>query len=830
MKQTKIYLFMLLFTSVLQAQYCEPEMIASTGSYLKYLKVSSVIEGTGDVINHISDNIGYENLTSSSAELESEKIYIFNFGVGNPAATTTKRIHVWIDKNGDGDFTDSGEEIFSWTGANTSEDLKFTKSIGVVTTEGDTRMRIAMRSSNGAIDPIAPCDVLTDGEMEDYTFIITEGEPPIALLNAEVTQDLFISSKTSFDIDGKPHTYRIPSLVTTNRGILLAISDARLHNSGDVPNNSNIVLRRSTDNGTTWGAEIPVVSSHSGDACTVVDKTTGRIFIFYAYSLYKNIFQSDGDSNSANCLKSRYVYSDDEGVTWSEPVDLTADLYKSGDNSYWASAGTGIQLRDNTLVIPIAIVRSGVIYGGILYSTDHGATWNRSETNSFSNFDENTIVELNDGRIMVNARNHYGKGTRLVTYTSDLGATWEQYTFDNALIDPINQGNIARYTSTLDGYDKNRILFSNAGSTSGRVDGTVRISYDEGQTWAYSKKYQSGSSAYSCLTILPNGQIGVLYEAEGYSKIIFKRFNLEDLTDDNDAFNCPDITNSNQSDFDNDGISDSCDDDDDNDGILDVYDNCPKTDLGQNVDGSGCPTNVSLPLNNFSIQTTGESCRNSEDGKISIVAVETYNYTATVTINGTISTYDFTDDLEIDFLKSGTYNVCISVAEMVGYSRCYDLVITEPIDLVVLSKIDPAKKNVTFKMSFGKQYSIDINGVKFNTTDSEITLDLVNGENTIVITTDKECQGVFEKIILLSDDIVVYPNPVKDEFFINLGNDPSKTVSVSVFSISGRLIMTKVLPVKYGSVVIDASYLTAGVYNVKIKTDTNQRNFKIVKR
>ena len=230
------------------------------------------------------------------------------------------------------------------------------------------------------------------------------------------------------------------------------------------------------------------------------------------------------------------MFSDDDGVTWSTPIDSTADLYKSGDNSYWASGGNGIQLRNGTLVIPIAVVRSGTIYGGLLYSEDTGETWNRSETNSYDRFDENTIVELNDGRIMVNARNHYDNGTRLITYTSDLGTTWESYSFDSTLIDPICQGNILRYTSTLDGFEKDRILFSNPGSTSARVDGTLRISYDEGQSWAHSKLYQTGDSNYSCITILPDGKIGVFYEVN-HSLLRFKRFSLEDLTDNTDTYN-----------------------------------------------------------------------------------------------------------------------------------------------------------------------------------------------------------------------------------------------------------------------------------------------------
>lgn len=810
--------------------YCEPEAVASTASYLNYLKLSSTSASNADLLDQATENTGYEHVDASTVELFSEGSYTFNFGIANATATTYKRVHVWIDKNGDGDFYDAGEEIFSWTGANTSSDLKFSnKAIGAITAEGTTRMRIAMRSSNSPIDPIAPCDVFNDGEVEDYTFTYKATEK-LSLLTPEISHDLFISSKTTYATDGKPHTYRIPSLVTTTEGSLLAIADARLNNSADVPGRIDLYVRRSTDNGDTWSDNIIINTQHGGDACTVVDRTTGRIFIFYAYSERKNIFGSNGDPDSPDTLRSQYVYSDDDGLSWSEPVDLTAALYKPGDNSYWASGGNGIQLRNGTLVIPIAVVRSGVIYGGIIYSEDHGETWQRSETNSYSKFDENTLVELNDGSIMVNARNHYGTQTRLITHTSDLGKTWTPYTFDATLIDPINQGNILRYTSTIDGYDKDRILFSNAANRSSRVDGALRISYDEGKTWAYSKMYQPGSSAYSCLTILPDGKIGVLYETENYSKIRFKRFTLEELTDGTDSYTCPDPTNEYQSDFDGDGIADVCDDDDDNDGVLDVHDKCPETDPSETVDADGCPIRTLLPLDNFLIQTTSESCRNSNNGKITITASQAYSYTATIVGAETNGTYQFTNETEIIGLPSGNYEVCITLEEIPGYIQCYDLRINTPEALNVQSTVDRSAKSIALKMSKANQYNIDVNGIKFNTSNPEMDLPLKEGLNTIKISTDKDCQGVFEKVIFVSTDIIVYPNPVKDRMYIQLSNDDtSNSVTINLYSNTGVLLITETSPVQSGIAIINVNNLKAGIYTMKIKTKANKKNIKIIK-
>lgn len=515
-----------------EQEKCSFSMKSSITSYINYFKINN-----GSVLNHSSSNIGYERIENSNATLYSQRTYKFNFGIGNPEKGAYKRIHIWVDKNNDGDFYDLGEEIYNWTGPNTTTDLQFSnRPIGELT-NGATTMRISMRSSNNTISKIDPCENFIDGEIEDYSIITSkDSSEQLKTMDPEVSIDLFTGSGTTFDTDGIPHTFRIPSLITSNNGTLLAFADGRLNNHLDVPNRIDFYLRRSNDNGTTWGEPIVISKTeYGGDACVVVDRTTGRIFLFYAYSKFKNIFASNGNHLSEDCLRSRYIYSDDDGLTWSDPVDLTANLYKPGDNSYWASAGTGIQLRNGTLVIPIAIVRGNTIYGGLLYSKDHGETWKRSSTNSFDSFDENTLVELNDGRIMVNARNHYGTGTRLITFTSDLGDTWESLTFDETLIDPVCQGNIMRYTSTLDGYTKDRILFSNPANRDSRVDGTLRISYDEGKTWAFSKIYQLGDSNYSCISILPDGKIGVLHEVN-HSLVRFKRFSIEELTDDTDKF------------------------------------------------------------------------------------------------------------------------------------------------------------------------------------------------------------------------------------------------------------------------------------------------------
>ncbi|MFD1616267.1 GEVED domain-containing protein [Gelatiniphilus marinus] len=166
----------LLFASVSYAQYCTPTVPQTASSFINNFQLDS-----GTVLDRASTNIGYENITDSNVTLISNTAYRFDIGVGDPGLTTHKSIHVWIDINRDGDFDDTNELIFSWTGANTGANLGFSnKNIGSVLSEGETRMRVAMRAANGAIDisSINACDDFTGGEVQDYKIDIFLSPPP----------------------------------------------------------------------------------------------------------------------------------------------------------------------------------------------------------------------------------------------------------------------------------------------------------------------------------------------------------------------------------------------------------------------------------------------------------------------------------------------------------------------------------------------------------------------------------------------------------------------------------------------------------------------------
>lgn len=295
--------------------------------------------------------------------------------------------------------------------------------------------------------------------------------------------------------------------------------------------------------------------------------------------------------------------------------------------------------------------------------------------------------------------------------------------------------------------------------------------------------------------------------------------------------NCPDMDNIDQADFDGDGIGDACDDDDDNDGVLDVNDECPETPLNDAVNEKGCSLFI-LPADNFKIKTVSETCRANNNGKINIIAVESYNYKAVLSGNGKVINKDFTDEINIENLESGNYSLCITIdgKPETDFKRCFDIVISEPDDLVVQAKIDTSSKSINLKLSNGKSYYITINNELFTTSEDEITLKLTSGKNSIHISTEKECQGVFEKTILLADAFIVYPNPFEDFLFINIGNDTSKMASVKVLDTHGKLMQVRYLPVSNGTIVIDGRHMVSGVYIVNVATATNKSSFKIVKK
>lgn len=359
--------------------------------------------------------------------------------------------------------------------------------------------------------------------------------------------------KTDVFIAGEDNVaqYRIPALVTTNEGTLLAICDARVDRPGDAPNNIDLVLKRSTDAGKTWGPLEVIIDLPdqlaAGDACALVDRQTGAVWIIYDH-VYPNLESMKKDfpelppgthaGYAGRVIRLHAIKSEDDGHTWSEPLDLTPMIKDEAWIAAMSAPGMGIQTRDGRLVAPgyhrLAADTFDADHAHLMYSEDHGKTWHVT-TSPGGATNECQVVELADGSLMLNMRSRRRKGCRAVAVTRDWGKTWSEIVDDATLIEPVCQASFIRYTDTRDGYARNRLLFANPASTKARENMTVRLSYDEGKTWPVSKVVDPGPAAYSCLTVLPDGTIGLLYESENYGKITFVRFNLEWLTDGNDT-------------------------------------------------------------------------------------------------------------------------------------------------------------------------------------------------------------------------------------------------------------------------------------------------------
>lgn len=338
------------------------------------------------------------------------------------------------------------------------------------------------------------------------------------------------------------HTFRIPAIIATPKGTLLAFCEGRKNSRSDT-GDIDLVLKRSSDGGKTWG-KLQVVWNDGrntcGNPCPVVDESTGRIWLPMTWNDGRDRESQIQKKTSHDTRRVFITYSDDDGKTWAKPKEITAAAKKPEWTWYATGPGNAIQIRhgryQGRLVVPcdhnLLIAGKNHRRSHCLYSDDHGRTWKLSKPVG-DHTNECAVVELTDGRLLLNMRSYHGKHRRAVSYSKDGGATWSKVTLDAALIEPVCQGNILRYSWPGKG-EKSRILFSNPASRK-RDHMTVRLSYDEGRTWPVSRLVYAGSAAYSNLVALPGGRFGLLYERDAYSKITFSSFTVQELTTGKDS-------------------------------------------------------------------------------------------------------------------------------------------------------------------------------------------------------------------------------------------------------------------------------------------------------
>jgi sialidase-1 len=369
-----------------------------------------------------------------------------------------------------------------------------------------------------------------------YTLAVTPGTIAGAVGQAGARPDGLVQVDVFVAGEGGYHTHRIPSVIATSGGALLAFAEGRRDGGGDT-GDIDLLLKRSEDGGATWSA-LAVIGDNGphtfGNPCPVVDRTTGTIWLLTTHNRGEDREREiiAGTSRGSRTVWS--MHSTDEGRTWSVPVEITARAKRPDWTWYATGPGVGIQTRSGRLVIPAnhAVAGTGVHRSHLLLSDDHGATW-RIGAVSVEGTNESQVVELADGTLMLNMRNHPSRpeNYRVVAISRDEGETLDTPYHDRALPEPPAQASLLRFT-TAAAHDRDRLLFTNP-SGKGRTRMTVRMSEDEGRSWPVLRVLHEGPAAYSTLVVLEDGTAGVLYERgerSPYERLTFARFTLAWLT------------------------------------------------------------------------------------------------------------------------------------------------------------------------------------------------------------------------------------------------------------------------------------------------------------
>ncbi|MBX6313380.1 MAG: exo-alpha-sialidase [Isosphaeraceae bacterium] len=338
--------------------------------------------------------------------------------------------------------------------------------------------------------------------------------------------DVFEAGKEGY------HTFRIPSVLVTPRGTVLAFCEGRKQGQGD-SGDIDLVMKRSNDGGQTWSPLQVIVDDGPntvGNPCPVVDRASGTIWMPLTHNLGEDKEPQILDGTSRGTRSVWLIKSNDDGASWSKPIDLTAAVKAPNWTWYATGPGVSIQLASGRLLVPCDHYVAGTkaAEAHIIYSDDAGASWKLGGTVG-GGVNECQAVELAEGSVLLNLRNQPrrpGEG-RAVALSRDGGLTFTPPTRDPALPEPGCQASLLRYSRPSD-REGGLLLFSNPASSK-RERMTIRASTDEARSWSISRVIHEGPSAYSCLTVLPDRTIGCLYERghkSPYEKITFARLTL----------------------------------------------------------------------------------------------------------------------------------------------------------------------------------------------------------------------------------------------------------------------------------------------------------------
>lgn len=360
-------------------------------------------------------------------------------------------------------------------------------------------------------------------------------------LPASMSEAQHLAGNTATD------NYRIPAITTAPNGDLLVSYDERPKDNGnggsDAPNPNHIVQRRSTDGGKTWSAPTYI---HQGtetgkkvgysDPSYVVDHQTGTIFNFHVKSYDQGWGGSKAgtDPENRSIIQAEVSTSTDNGWTWTHRT-ITADITK--DNPWtarFAASGQGIQIQHGAhagrLVQQYTIrTADGTVQAVSVYSDDHGKTW-QAGTPTGTGMDENKIVELSDGSLMLNSRASDGSGFRKVARSTDGGQTWSEPASDKNLPDSVDNAQIIRAFPNAAPSDPRAkvLLLSHSPNPKpwSRDRGTISMSCDDGASWATGKVFNEKFVGYTTIAVQSDGSIGLLSEDGNYGGIWYRNFTM----------------------------------------------------------------------------------------------------------------------------------------------------------------------------------------------------------------------------------------------------------------------------------------------------------------